>query len=361
MTNSMNNLLAKGKLVCPVCNGLLDMKVGLSCESCHQDFPMLGDIPILLGKPQEKIGTWHQQFRNFLEMQQNTIRQESSLVASPACYEPQKKRLQKIIYARTANLQAIADLMIPLRDAGSGMPPEKPEPAAAAAGRFSNAFYLLRDWGWDTGESDIMCDKVKEILPSNLDMESLLVLGAGGCRESYTLHEHYNCPLTVSTDVDPFKLLGASRIISGGELNLYQILLNNIRDAQDNVSYWELRAPHPPENEFLYMLTDATRMPFAENSFHVVFTPFLIDAVGEDLRTLAPKIRHILQPGGIWVNYGAMTFRAEVAYTGEEVLAIVADSGFQVLNQGYEKKPHIAPRESGLQQVFDCLHFTAMK
>jgi len=361
MINCMNNLLVTGKLACPACNGPLSMKAELSCEKCNQKFPMLDGMPILMDKPQESINIWRQQFMSFVASQQNAIRQESSLIASPTCYAPMKKRLQKIIRARTENLQSIADLMIPLRDAGEGTPPQKAVPVDSGAGYFSNTYYLLRDWGWDTGESDIMCDKVKEILPPDLVMESLLVLGAGGCRESYSLHEHYNCPLTVSTDIDPLKLLGASRIISGGELNLYQIFLNNVRDAQKNVSYWELRGPQLPEKEFLYILADATRLPFAESSFQVVFTPFLIDVVGEDLRTLAPKIQRILQPGGIWVNYGAMTFGYEMAYTGEEVLAIIADSGFKITEQGYQSKPHIAPRESGLQQAYDCLYFSAVK
>ncbi len=256
------------------------------------------------------------------------------------------------------NLQTIADLMTPLRDLGPG---KSPQENITSAGQFSSPVYLFRDWGWDTGEPDIMCDKVKEILPSDLSMESLLVLGSGGCGESYILHEHYNCPLTISLEIDPFKLLGASRIVSGGELGLYQIHQNNIRNAHDYVSFWTLRAPGKPDNEFLYLLADGTRLPFAENSFHVLFTPFIIDAIGEDLRTLAPKLNRVIQPGGLWINYGVMSFKPEVAYTGEEVLSIVEDSGFRVITHGYERKPHVAPRESCLQQVFDCLYFTAEK
>jgi ubiquinone/menaquinone biosynthesis C-methylase UbiE len=122
-----------------------------------------------------------------------------------------------------------------------------------------------------------------------------------------------------------------------------------------------LRAPSKPANEFQYVLADATRLPFARDSFQVVFTPFVIDAIGEDLRTFAPKIHRTIQPGGYWVNYGVMIFKPEISYTGEEVLSIVEDSGFQILNYGYDKKPHVAPRESCLQQVYDCLYFSAVK
>jgi hypothetical protein len=322
------------------------------------DFPVLAGIPLLVDNPEEYIGSWIQQFRNFIIQQQRSIQHESNMIASPATYPPVKERLKNVIRAKTANLQTIADLMTPLRDTGTGTSPKE---HITATGQFSAPHYLLRDWAWDTNEPQVMCDKIKEILPPDLSMESLLVIGSGGCRESYILHEHYNCPLTVSTDIDPFKLLAASRIISGGELNLYQIFQNNIRDAHDNVSYWKLRAPHRLDNGFHFMLSDARRLPVAANSFHVVFTPFIIDEIGEDFRTFAADIFEVTKPGGYWVNYGVMTFRPDISYTGEEVLSIVEESGFTLKNHGYQKKLHIAPRESCLQQMFDCLYFTAFK
>ena len=358
MSHSANKLFSTGKLACPRCGGALSNDADLSCHCCNLNFPLLDGIPILVEKPEEYVGSWFQQFRNFIMRQQTSIQHEKNMIGSPTCYAPQRERLKNIINARMHNLQTIADLMTPLRDLGPG---KSPQENITSAGQFSSPVYLFRDWGWDTGEPDIMCDKVKEILPSDLSMESLLVLGSGGCGESYILHEHYNCPLTISLEIDPFKLLGASRIVSGGELGLYQIHQNNIRNAHDNVSFWTLRAPGKPDNEFLYLLADGTRLPFAENSFHVLFTPFIIDAIGEDLRTLAPKLNRVIQPGGLWINYGVMSFKPEVAYTGEEVLSIVEDSGFRVITHGYERKPHVAPRESCLQQVFDCLYFTAEK
>ncbi|HED14296.1 MAG TPA: methyltransferase domain-containing protein [Gammaproteobacteria bacterium] len=358
MPGNISSLLTTGKLACPRCKTPFATGENPHCSSCNIDFPVLAGIPLLVNNPEEYVGSWIQQFRNFILQQQHSIQHESNMIASPATYPPVKERLSNVIRAKTGNLQTIADLMAPLRDAGPGVSPKE---NITATGQFSAPHYLLRDWAWDTNEPDLMCDKVKEILPSDLSMESLLVIGAGGCRESYILHEHYNCPLTVSTDIDPFKLLAASHIISGGELNLYQIFQNNIRNAHDNVSYWKLRAPHSLNNGFHYMLSDARQLPVADNAFHVAFTPFIIDEVGEDLRAFAPRIHQLVQPGGYWVNYGVMTFRPEISYTGEEVLAIVEDSGFRILTHGYDKKFHVAPRENCLHQMFDCLYFTAVK
>jgi hypothetical protein len=358
MPASFTILRETNRLICPRCESQLAPEAQLSCSSCGLLFPQLEGIPILVAKPQEYLGVWAQQFRNFIVRQQQAIQHEQKMITSPGCYPPMRERLKNAVTARAANLQTIADIMTPLRDVSQGI---APSPAVSSTGQFSNLMYLLRDWAWETGEPQMMCDKVKEMLPANLAVESLLVLGAGGCGESYLLHEHYQSPLTVSVEIDPFKLLAASRILSGKSISLYQILQNNVRDARGHVSHWELRAPRVPQGDFLFLLADARNLPLRPRSFHVVFTPFLIDAIGEDLRTLASRIYHVVQTNGLWVNFGVMTFPPEIAYTGEEVLSIVEDAGFTILNHGYTTKPHVAPRESCLQQVFDCLHFTAIK
>lgn len=358
MNSNIEKLLASGKLQCSACSGTLDLGDKLSCRACGQVFPLLTDIPVLMPKPEEFVGLWQNRFGNYVASQTRNIESNKRLIASPTIYPPLKERLKKITHARMENLQTLMELMDPQRDLGPGIPPTE---NTDALGSFMLIVYLLRDWGWDTDEVDILCNKVIEILPRDLSLESLLVLGAGACRDAFNLHNHYNCPLTVSVDIAPLMLLGASRILSGGELNLYQIQPNNVRNAQDNVSFWKLRAPRTPEHDFLFALADATRLPFAKGAFHAVLTPFLIDAIGEDLRDFAPRINRVLQPGGYWVNYGAMTFRPGINYTAEEVLSIVNESGFRVLEHGFSTKPHLAPRESCQRTVYDCLYFTAIK
>lgn len=358
MNDGIGQLANAGKLICPECGAVLVADGGLNCNECNLKFPALGDIPVLMKSPMQAVVRWRQQFLNFIKVQQQSINHERKIIDTPSTYPPFRKRLENLVRARHENMQAVGNLMIPLRDLNMDLPAQE---TAGSTFDFTNLLYLIRDWGWDTGEPELMCDKVKDILPDNLSVESLLVLGAGGCKESYLLHEYYDSRLTVSVDIDPFKLLAAAAVVSGEKLNLYQILPNNVRTGRDHVSYWELQAQGKPDNAFLYMLADAGSLPFPDNSFQVIFTPFLIDAAGEDFRLLASKIARILQPGGYWVNYGAMNFRPEVAYTGEEVLSILADTGLQILNHGYASKPHIAPRESCLRQVFDCLYFTALK
>jgi len=358
MKNNLEQLLASGKLQCPACTGAIHLNGKLSCKICGKTFPVLDDIPVLAPKPEEMVGLWQNRLGNFIKGQQRNIQSNKRLITSPVIYQPLRERLKTITRARDENLQTIVELVASLQHLEPGIPPTTNKDSP---GFFTTMIYLLRDWAWETDEVDILCNKVIELLPDDFQMESLLVLGAGGCRTSSNLHNYYNCPITISVDISPLMLLGASRVVAGGELNLYQILPNNIRNEADNVSFWKLRAPRKPDNDFLFTFADANKLPFAENSFQTVLTPFIIDEIGEDLRNFAPSVNRLIEPGGYWVNYGAMTFLPGFNYTAKEVLSIVGDSGFRILEHGYSTQTHAAPRESCQRQVYDCLYFVAIK
>lgn len=358
MNNNTERLLASGILKCPRCSGELQPGNTLSCSVCSFEYPTLDSIPLLTPEPEEMIGLWQNRLGNFFNSQQRNIQSNARLIQSTELYPPLLERLKTVTQARVDNLKTIMNLFLPLRDLGAGIPPTK---HADNVGSFLLLAYLLRDWGWDTDEVDILCNKVIDLLPRDHPVESLLVIGAGGCRASYNLHHHYQCPLTVSVDISPLMLLAASRIVAGGTLDLYQILPNNIRSKADNVTLWELHAPRKADNDFLFSFADASKLPFADNSFQTVLTPFIIDEVGEDLRNFAPKVNKLIEPGGYWVNYGAMSFLPGFNYTAEEVLSIVGDSGFRIMEHGFSTQAHAAPRESCQRQVYDCLYFSAIK
>ena len=358
MNNNVQRLLESGILQCPRCEGELQPGKKISCSACDYEYPILDTIPVLTPEPEEMVGLWQNRLRNFFNGQQGNIQSNAQLIQTPELYPPLRERMKTVTQARVDNLKTIMDLFLPLRDLGPGIPPTE---HTDNVGSFMLLVYLLRDWGWDTDEVDILCNAVIGSLPADLSLDSLLVIGSGACRDAYNLHNHYNCKLTVSVDIAPLMLLGASRVLSGDELNLYQILPNNIRNAHDNVSLWKLQAPRTPDNDFLFAFADATQMPFRENAFQAVLTPFIIDAIGEDLRTFSKRIHKLLRPGGYWANYGAMTFVPGISYTAEEVLSIVTDAGFRVLAHGFSTKPHLAPGESCQRNVYDCLYFSAVK
>lgn len=358
MTDNLDKLFASGTLQCPSCTGTLRLENTLTCSACHQSFPQVADIPVLMPDPDMWIGLWQNRFKNYVAAQKHNIETNVQRINSGTLYPPLRDRLKDITQARADNLQTIVELMAPQRELPPGRAPEN---NTDTVGSFMLMTYLLRDWGWDTGEVDILCDQVIDALPEDLRPDSILVLGSGACRDAYNLHRHYNSKRTVCVDIAPLMLLGARHIISGGIMDLHHIQPNNVRNAADSAKRWTLKAPAVPDNEFLLTLADATSLPFRDDSFELVLTPFLIDAVGEDLRDFAPRIAKLIQPGGYWVNYGAMSFRPTISYTAEEVLDIVSSAGFRIIEHGFSTKAHLAAAESCQHTVYECLYFSAIR
>ncbi|MCZ6855462.1 MAG: methyltransferase domain-containing protein, partial [Gammaproteobacteria bacterium] len=69
-----------------------------------------------------------------------------------------------------------------------------------------------------------------------------------------------------------------------------------------------LAAPDPVREGFHYVLGDALRAPFKPGQFDVLITPWFIDVVEEDPAKMIPRINRLLSEGGIWINYGSLTF-----------------------------------------------------
>ena len=181
MSNNLTRLIESGKLLCPACQGKLMNDNALVCNACGKTFPVLNGIPALSPEPEKLIGLWKNRLGNFIAGQQRAIQRLSQLAQAPGTYPALGKRLSRVVQARKDNLVTINKLMQPLNELAPGVPPQEHK---EALGFFEAMVYLFRDWAWDTDEVDILCDKVIELLPGDLSLESLLVIGAGGCRAS---------------------------------------------------------------------------------------------------------------------------------------------------------------------------------
>ena len=97
-------------------------------------------------------------------MQQLSINREKSLIDAPATYPPFRKRLENLIRARNGNMQAVGELMIPLRDLGPGLPDKVND---GSTFDFTHLMCLIRDWGWDTGEPEVLKEAMAKIYKSS--------------------------------------------------------------------------------------------------------------------------------------------------------------------------------------------------
>ena len=165
-------------------------------------------------------------------------------------------------------------------------------------------------------------------------------------------------------DFNPLLFLIASQVIQGQEVSLYEFPVAPM-DAASCAVLQECSVPGALADEnFYFLLADALNPPFVDGSFDTIVTPWLIDIIPNDLRTLIPHINRCLGNGGIWVNTGSLAFfhRNELwRYSEEEVLELVQQCGFEILSAERQSVPYMQSPHSAYGRMEKILSFSARK
>jgi hypothetical protein len=94
-----------------------------------------------------------------------------------------------------------------------------------------------------------------------------------------------------------------------------------------------------------------------------VITAWFIDAVDEDLQSLAPRINRVLRPGGLWVNVGPLRWKQPLAraYSIEEVHEIVELTSFELIARQRAELPYFAGPLGGTHALETVFGFAARR
>jgi hypothetical protein len=90
------------------------------------------------------------------------------------------------------------------------------------------------------------------------------------------------------------------------------------------------------------MFADGLDPPFADGAFDTVLTPWFVDQVPPDMAALFPAIHRVLAEGGLWLNHGPLVYHPNHTllvhrYRADEVLDLVAASGFAIEQHAYDR------------------------
>ncbi|CAB3411338.1 unnamed protein product [Caenorhabditis bovis] len=103
------------------------------------------------------------------------------------------------------------------------------------------------------------------------------------------------------------------------------------------------------------------------STFDVIVTAWFIDTAHNILQYIE-TIYNTLEPNGIWVNVGPLTYHfedspdensIELPYT--EVIRFIREKGFEVITERRVESKYTVNRQSMLQNEFTCAFFTARK
>ncbi len=376
------NGLPSALFACPDCCKPLktlapDNRV-LDCLHCGTSFPVYGagsaPVPWLLPEPDAALLEWKARLEGFLLQADASVEKTRDALRNVTKGTLTEKRL----IARRDALSQHRDLVLrqleplPLTSMSFA---EESDPARRLAHKLPanqglTSYYdnLFRDWAWDNGENDTLLDIVRSLARAAKlkHIGRALTLGAGSCRLSYDVHRTLQPKQSVAVDFNPLLLLSAARILSGETVDLYEFPVAP-RKLEQAAALQHLRAPEALDlarDDFVLVLADVCRLPFAAESADLVITPWLIDIITEDFNAFSRRVNAQLPVGGVWINTGSVAFAdADPArqYSREEVLDLVESAGFEIVSASSETTPYLCSPLSAHGRQEEVFSFAARK
>ncbi|MEN9579789.1 MAG: hypothetical protein RJA70_2798 [Pseudomonadota bacterium] len=350
---------------CPACGAaaIRLTAADLTCASCQREFPSLSGVLCLFEDPAAVMTLWRQGLHR---LNQVLTAARDGLGGELRRFDVlplTRQRLERLaqgfeMHRRTAN-----EL---LGDAGLSVDIDQPEADLehGQASLLEHYDLVLRDWAWDTRENQRALEAVLAALGGARKPKRVAVLGAGGCRLAYDLHQAINPEFTVGLDNNPLLLLLAQRILFTGRATAYDFPLVP-RSVDFAAKQYDLERPGDLPEGLHLLLADGLRPPFVPGAFDLIVTPWFIDVVGEDIREQIATNHRLLADGGVWLNHGPLIHGdsqlARMRYGSEEVLELVRLGGFEVQHASSESRAHLVNDGSGHARLEEIHTFCAQK
>jgi hypothetical protein len=345
------------------------------CPNCKTAFPIHRSggarIPWLFRDPEAVRLEWSSRYSGFLHASSAEKARLERALGETRRRKTAAARIEAQLQARDAQRKAIMDLLGPLalgvpRGSRLDRPGVLHPPARRRDALASRCDAIFRDWGWDSAENDSLAECVRSVLSKQRAFAParLLALGAGACRLAYDLHRRHTPELTVALDPNPLLLCVAGRVVHGETVTLPEFPGAPLNKASFAVTR-SCVAPEPlRDGRFALVLGDPLNAPLKAGAFDVVSTCGVIDAAPQDLGELVRSVSRLLEKGGTWLNTGpvAFTHRNEAwRYSDEELVELVAASGFDVVATERHAVPWFQSPASAVGRIEHVLSFRAVK
>jgi hypothetical protein len=350
---------------CPRCASPIDATAAvIRCDECGQNYPRLGEIPVMLADPESWIALWRVQLevvQRQAETQLGAV--EAQLAYGDALPSTVARCKAMVVPARQqiADVRAVLGPLLPIAA-------RQLEERATIKSPIDQIHYLFRDWGWNEGkhaENETSTSAIERAL-KGAPVGRMLVLGAGASRLAYEVHLRCGASETVALDLDPLLLTVAHHVIRGEKVTMTEASIS-VHEIASASRRWELAAPSGAidASKFHFILADGLQPPFAPETFDTVLTPWFTDRIPPDLRDFVGVIEMVLRPGGRWVNHGPFLYPPEVPldrrFGREEMFEIAEHAGFRIDEWSSESGPHLVSPYHGRGRVEWVLTSVAIK
>lgn len=356
-------------LICPVCAASL---TSTHCEGCNNDYFTLAGIPCVLPAGLQQKALWQHQMAMMNEQGAKALAHIDNQLQGFDVTAATRDRLELSYAAMEQSLHQIMQLLV-----DGGLNPEFDARFDQSDVDNPTEYYhhVLRDWAWDEQASehftshanDANLQRVLSVWPDPKPGR-MLVLGAGAGRLSWDLHATLNAELTFASDINPFLLASAQRLIKERQSFTLPELYTYPQIGYPYAKAWVMNPPsdeHNQHQQWFALGADVWNMPLKKHSVDTIVTSWLLDVTGGDIKDLISVIAYLLTPGGRWINTGPLLYSRNLSfdkkYSAQEILEFADLAGFELQGEAVDEIAHMVSPLNARYHHEQILSFNMLK
>lgn len=344
----------------------------LSCSTCNTAFPFLTErIPVILPDPEPFIANAYLQYEKFLSERRKELLKLKSLIKGG--YDRESDVVLKIELAYQVNDKIIKKISDSLKHHLSieNITDLYLEDKAGQQSYMVSFIYLMRDWGWlPNGESEVqqITQHVTQALQQHAgiqDDDNVLFLGAGMGRVASEVSKHFRASMYALDNSITMAYL--FDLVQREDLPFYEINLKNVEKTADIAIEHIARSKNPegvnsPLPDIHYLVGDASKLPFPDNSLSAVVSIFFSDVL--PLPVLIKEVRRVLKTNGVFIHLGPLEYHHDdvrFMYSLEETKHMFSKQHFRVYDHHTLVMPHCQVLQTGMFKTYRSWLFVAEK
>jgi SAM-dependent methyltransferase len=333
-------------LACPLCRGPLEAHdCAARCPRCG-DFARVSGVAVLVAQPALAIREMKDRaIRSWVDIEVTAAKARAATCAEGS----DKAAIERALAGLRGNQELFERIALP---AHSHARAASPDPLALAPlfARDADAWpfaellpYFYFDWfAARDPVRDLFVAEAKRHAPAG---GAALVVGCGASGVVRDLEGAWGPAFGL--DLSLPSLLLARKLLDGEDVRVHV--------ASASWKGFTLRGASPPARATL-VCGDAAALPFADESFAVVVTQYLLDIVADPAAVLR-EVNRVLAPGGVWLHDGLpFRFRGVPAvvppYNGDSWATVMDRFGFDVIEVARRAHTHLDQRATDPWALF---------
>lgn len=211
---------------------------------------------------------------------------------------------------------------------------------------------IFRDWVWGEKENKFYLNLVKNRVQG--EKKNILVIASGASRLAYDLHHELQAEFTFALDNSYFFAKAFEKICWGEGIELTEFPAPSLGD--DHLAHTHtILAPHPSREGLVFHLGDLNYLPYREQSFDLIVTPWIIDLIPQTLPFLIANISSLLRPQGQWINFGPYSLATDIPsvcrWSQKEVKGFIEEVSLENLTESWESVEYLKSPYSSLTRL----------